>query len=191
MECFHRCLMDMFKERREASLHWSSDVLVPSAESRMLAAIAKSRGHRVYRANEAEFEVMDSEGNVVVDVEKRSCLCGRWEVYGLPCSHAVGALLSCGEDVYEYAESCFTMESYRRTYGDAIEPVSDNVEWREKVLKIEGGGDGIRTPKVTGGARKGRRRIRPVDDGDRVKRLVHCSRCQQTGHFRTTCIAPM
>lgn len=191
MECFHRRLMDMFKERREASLHWSSDVRVPSAESRMLAAIAKSRGHRVYRANEAEFEVMDSEGNVVVDVEKRSCLCGRWEVYGLPCSHAVGALLSCGEDVYEYAESCFTVESYRRTYGDAIEPVSDNVEWREKVLKIEGGGDGIRTPKVTGGARKGRRRIRPVGDGDRVKRLVHCSRCQQTGHFRTTCIAPM
>ncbi|XP_009118484.1 uncharacterized protein LOC103843498 [Brassica rapa] len=192
MECIHRRLMSLFKERREASLHWS-DVLVPSAESRMLAAIAKSRGHRVYRANEAEFEVMDSEGNVVVDVQKRSCLCRRWEVYGLPCSHAVGALLSCEEDVYKYAESCFTVESYRRTYTDSIEPVSDNVEWREKVLKIEGGGGGggIRTPNVTGGARRGRRRIRPVDDGDRVKRLVHCSRCQQTGHFRTTCIAPM
>ena len=128
-----------------------------------------------------------------MDVQKRSCLCRRWEAFGLPCSHAVGALLSCEEDVYKYAESCFTVESYRRTYTEAIEPVSDNVEWREKVLKIEGGGggDGIRTPNVTGGARRGRRRIRRVDDGDRVKRLVHCSRCQQTGHFRTTCIAPM
>ncbi|KAL0732408.1 hypothetical protein Bca4012_008617 [Brassica carinata] len=193
MECFHRRLMDLFKERREACSHWSDDVLlVPSAESRMLAAMERSRGHRVYRANEAEFEVMASEGNVVVDIENRSCLCRRWEVYGLPCSHAVGALLSCGEDVYEYAESCFAVESYRRTYADAIEPVSDNVEWRDKVLKREDGvgGDGIRTPKVTGAARRRRRRIRP-EDRDRVKRLVHCSRCQQTGHFRTTCIAPM
>ncbi|XP_018486949.1 uncharacterized protein LOC108857459 [Raphanus sativus] len=193
MECFHRRLMDLFKERREASSRWSDDdVLVPSAESRMLAAMEKSRGHRVYRANEAEFEVMASEGNVVVDVENRSCLCRRWEVQGLPCSHAVGALLTCEEDVYEYAESCFTAESYRRTYGEAIEAVSESVEWREKVVKREdggGGGDGIRTPKLKAGRRRVRR-VRP-EDGDRVKRAVHCSRCQQTGHFRTTCIAPM
>jgi hypothetical protein len=24
-----------------------------------------------------------------------------------------------------------------------------------------------------------------------MKRVVHCSRCNQTGHFRTTCAAPI
>ncbi|ESQ36238.1 hypothetical protein EUTSA_v10006911mg [Eutrema salsugineum] len=183
MECIHRHLMNLFKERREKSSQWS-DVLVPSAERQLLAAIEQSRVHRVYRANEAEFEVMTLEANVVVDIENRTCLCGRWQIYGLPCSHAVAALLSCKEDVYVYTEKCFTVENYRRTYADTVEPVSDEVVWKEKDSERD---DGIRTPRVIRVAPR-RRRVRAEDRG-RVKRVVHCSLCNQTGHFRTTCTA--
>ncbi|CAA7026394.1 unnamed protein product [Microthlaspi erraticum] len=186
MECFHIRLMSLFKERRETSLHWSGE-LVPSAEKQLLDAMEQSRVHRVYRANEAEFEVMTGEGSVVVDIEKRSCLCRRWEIHGLPCSHAVGALLSCEEDVYKYAEGCFSSESYRRTYAESVEPVSEKVEW--KAERDADGEDGIRTPRAIRDVRR-RKRVRAEDVG-RVKRVVHCGRCNQTGHFRTTCVAPM
>ncbi|KAL1202075.1 hypothetical protein V5N11_015018 [Cardamine amara subsp. amara] len=187
MECIHCHLMNLFKERRETSSHWS-DVLVPSAETQMLSAIEQSRGHRVYRSNEAKFEVMTHEGNVVVDIENHSCLCRRWQIYGFPCSHAVGALLSCKEDVYKYTESCYTVENYRRSYAETVEPVSDKVQWKEKDSERDGENI-IRTPKVMRGAPR-KRRIR-AEDRDRVKRPVHCGRCNQLGHFRTTCTAPM
>ncbi|XP_010486585.1 PREDICTED: uncharacterized protein LOC104764697 isoform X1 [Camelina sativa] len=187
MECIHRHLMNMFKERRETSAHWS-DVLVPSAERQMVAAVEKSRVHRVYRANEAEFEVMTHEGSVVVNIENRSCLCRRWEIYGFPCSHAVGALMSCKENVYSYTESCFTVESYRRTYAETVEPVSDEVQWKGNDSERDGE-DIIRTPKVMKGAPR-KRRVRAEDRG-RVKRAVRCGRCSQPGHFRTTCTAPI
>lgn len=187
MECIHRHLINMLKERRETSLHWSN-VLVPSAEKQMLAAIEQSRAHRVYRANEAEFEVMTCEGNVVVNIENCSCLCGRWQVYGLPCSHAVGALLSCEEDVYRYTESCFTVENYRRAYAETLEPISDKVQWKENDSERDSE-NVIKTPKAMKGAPR-KRRVR-AEDRDRVRRVVHCGRCNHTGHFRTTCTAPM
>ncbi|XP_023644686.1 uncharacterized protein LOC17899636 isoform X2 [Capsella rubella] len=187
MECIHGHLMNMFKERRETSSHWS-DVLVPSAENQMVAAVEKSRVQRVYRAKEAEFEVMTHEGNAVVNIKNRSCLCRRWEVYGFPCSHAVGALLSCKENVYDYTESWFTVENYRRTYAETVEPVSDEVQWKKNDSEIDSEGV-IRTPKVMRGAPR-KRRVRAEDRG-RVKRAVHCGRCNQLGHFRTTCTAPI
>lgn len=187
MECIHRHLINVLKERRETSSHWS-DVLVPSAERQMLAAIEQSGVHRVYRANETEFEVMTHEGNVVVNLENRSCLCGRWQVYGLPCSHAVGAILSCKEDVYIYTESCFTVENYRRAYAETVEPISDKGQWKGNDSERDSE-DVIRTPKAMRVAPR-KRRIR-AEDRDRVRRVVHCGRCNQTGHFRTTCTAPM
>lgn len=198
MECIRRQLMTWFNERRETSMQWTS-ILVPSAERRVAEALERGRTYQVLRANEAEFEVISHEGTMIVDIRNRCCLCRGWQLYGLPCAHAVAALLSCRQQVHRFTESCFTVATYRKTYSQTIHPVPDKSLWAE-TLRVEGEDPNassalsevlINPPKsLRPPGRPRKKRVRAEDRG-RVKRVVHCSRCNQTGHFRTTCAAPI
>ncbi|KAL1188001.1 hypothetical protein V5N11_026313 [Cardamine amara subsp. amara] len=194
MESIRRQLMTLFNERRETSMQWSG-MLVPSAERQVLEAIEESRAYQVHKANESQFEVMTSEAKWIVDIKCRSCLCRGWDLYGLPCSHAVAALLSCRQNVYRYTESYFTVANYRRTYAETIHPVPDKTLWKTKEpdREIGEGGDEvmIRPPSVLRQLPRPRKRRSQGEDRGRQKRVVRCSRCNQTGHFRTTCTAPI
>lgn len=197
MECIRRQLMTWFNERRETSMQWTS-ILVPTAERRVSEAIDRARTYQVLRANEAEFEVISHEGTNIVDIRNRCCLCRGWQLYGLPCAHAVAALLSCRQNVHRFTESCFTVAAYRKAYSQTIHPVPDKSLWKEisdSVATSQGEGGVmeiiINPPKsLRPPGRPRKRRVRSEDRG-RVKRVVHCSRCNQTGHFRTTCSAPI
>jgi hypothetical protein len=194
MECIRRQLMTWFNERRETSMQWTS-ILVPSAERRVAEALERARTYQVLRANEAEFEVISHEGTNIVDIRNRCCLCRGWQLYGLPCAHAVAALLSCRQNVHRFTESCFTVATYRKTYSQTIHPIPDKSLWTElsdgdpnsnKAIEVV-----INPPKsLRPPGRPRKKRVRAEDRG-RVKRVVHCSRCNQTGHFRTTCAAPI
>ncbi|KAM7472672.1 hypothetical protein LguiA_010855 [Lonicera macranthoides] len=194
MESIRRQLMTWFNERREVSMQWTS-ILVPTVEKRLSEALERAHSYQVLRANEAEFEVLSQEGTRIVDIRNRCCLCRGWQLCGLPCSHAVAALLSCRQNVQRFTESCFTVATYRKAYSQTIYPISDKKLWTE--LSEGGPSDNevaeviINPPKSTRppGQQK-KKRVRTEDCG-RVKRVVHCSRCNQTGHFRTTCVAPI
>ncbi|XP_008813561.1 uncharacterized protein LOC103724167 [Phoenix dactylifera] len=195
MESIRRQLMTWFNERRETSMQWTT-ILVPLAERRVSDAIERARGYQVGRANEAEFEVVSPhEGTNIVDIRNRCCLCRGWQLYGLPCAHGVAALLSCRQNVHRYTESCFTVATYRKTYSQTIHPIPDKSLWKELSETNHNGGEKIEIvinpPKsLRPPGRPRKKRVRAEDRG-RVKRVVHCSRCNQTGHFRTTCAAPI
>ncbi|KAK8919407.1 hypothetical protein KSP39_PZI021681 [Platanthera zijinensis] len=174
------------------SMQWST-ILVSSAERRVSEAIDRAHGYQVGRANEAEFEVVSPhEGTNIVDIRNRCCLCRGWQLYGLPCAHGVAALLFCRQNVHRYTESCFTVATYRKTYSQTIHPIPDRSLWKElseeeqdKLEVVINPPKSLRPP-----GRPRKKRVRAEDRG-RVKRVVHCSRCNQTGHFRTTCAAPI
>lgn len=195
MECIRRQLMTWFNDRRDMSLQWSS-ILVPSAEKHVSEAINQAESYHVIRANEVEFEVISQQGGCVVDLRTRRCTCSGWQLCGLPCSHAVAALLSCRQNVHRFTESCFTVANYRKAYSQTIHPIPDRTLWKETSVSFQNEGDKeveviINPPKsLRPPGRPRKRRIRR-EEGGRAKRVVHCSRCNQTGHFRTTCAAPI
>ncbi|KAI3951336.1 hypothetical protein MKW92_031034 [Papaver armeniacum] len=192
MECIRRKLMTWFNERRETSMRWTT-ILVPSAERRVAEALERALSYQALRANEAEFEVISHEGTNIVNIRSRCCSCNGWQHYGIPCAHAVAALLSCRQNVHRFTESCFTVTTYRKAYSQTLHPVPDKTLWKES-SKI---GDPaaelllINPPKSLRPPGRPRKKRVCAEDHGRVKRVVHCSRCNQTGHFRSTCAAPM
>ncbi|GLT45929.1 hypothetical protein SLA2020_197240 [Shorea laevis] len=196
MECFRRKLMILFNECRERSMQWTG-TLVPSAEGHVLGAIEHASAWRVLKANEAEFEVVSQEGAFRVDIRNRSCWCRGWELQGLPCTHAVAVLHSCRQNVHRFTESYFTVANYRKAYSQTIHPVPDKTLWKDMLEQVQGQEESeaeviIRPPKsLQPPARPRKRRVRTEGVGGRAKRVVHCSRCNQTGHFRTTCATPI
>ncbi|KAL5711470.1 hypothetical protein ACHQM5_021922 [Ranunculus cassubicifolius] len=196
MEYIRVQMTNWFHERRNLANEWTS-ILVPSAEKRILEAIADSRCYQVLRANEVEFEIVSSERTNIVDIRTRVCSCRRWQIYGLPCAHATAALLSCGQNAQLFAEHCFTVTSYRNTYSQLIIPIPEKSQW----VAGEGGGGGtaaeggggakaditIRPPKTRRPPGRPKKKVLKIESFRRPKRVVQCGRCHLLGHSQKKC----
>lgn len=189
IEQIHSKLMGEFEERRLKSSSWLS-VLAPSAEKQMVEAINRASIYQVLRSDEVEFEVLSSERSDIVNIGTHSCSCRDWQLHGIPCSHAVAALISCRKDVYAFTEKCFTVASYRESYAEEIHPIPGKLEWRKTdETAVDDETQVVRPPKFRRPPGRPEKKRICVEDLNREKHTVHCSRCNQTGHYKTTCKA--
>jgi hypothetical protein len=194
MEHIRHLLTSWFNDRRDMGMRLTS-ILVPSAEKRVLEAIADARCYQVLRANEVEFEIVSTERTNIVDIRSRICSCRRWQLYGLPCAHAAAALISCGQNAHLFAEPCFTVASYRETYSQSVNPIPDRSQWTEAGEGAEGGGAKgdiiIRPPKIRRPPGRPKKKVLRVENFKRPKRVVQCGRCHMLGHSQKKCTMPI
>ncbi|XP_022748623.1 uncharacterized protein LOC111298164 [Durio zibethinus] len=191
IEQIHSKLMSEFEDRRTKGRSWFS-ALAPSAETRMLEAINRASSYKVLRSDEVEFEVISAERSDILNIGKRSCSCRDWQLYGIPCSHAVAALMSCQKDVYAFTEKCFTVAKYRETYSEEIHPIPRKIDWKKIGVApclMDEDAQVMRPPKFRRPPGRPEKKRLCVEDLNREKHTVHCSRCNQTGHYKTTCKA--
>ncbi|WVY93851.1 hypothetical protein V8G54_032939 [Vigna mungo] len=195
MEHIRQQMISWFSDRQDMGMRWTS-ILVPSAEKRILEAIADAHCYQVLRANEVEFEIVSTERTNIVDIRSRECSCRRWQLYGLPCAHAAAALISCGHNAHMFAEPCFTVQSYRMTYSQMINPIPDKSQWRDQGEGAEGGGGArvdiiIHPPKTRRPPGRPKKKVLRVENFKRPKRVVQCGRCHMLGHSQKKCTMPI
>ncbi|KAM3320996.1 hypothetical protein P3S67_008198 [Capsicum chacoense] len=174
----HCKLTEEFEQRRSSSSTWSS-TLAPSAEKRIMDGRTHASTYQVLRSDEVEFEVISAERSDIVNTGTRSCSCRDWQLYRIPCSHGIAALESCKKDVYAFTEKYFTADSYRESYSKEVHPIPDKLEWSRTRI--------VRPPKCRRPPGRPEKKRLCVEDLNREKHTVHCSKCNQTGHYKTTC----
>ncbi|KAK7368888.1 hypothetical protein VNO80_10921 [Phaseolus coccineus] len=190
MERIHSKLKTEFDDRRLKSSSWCS-VLAPSAEKLMTEAISRASIYQVLRSDEVEFEVLSADRSDIVNIGNHSCSCRDWQLNGIPCSHAAAALISCRKDVYAFTHKSFTVASYRNTYAEGIHYIPAKLEWsKTDKSSMDDNILVVRPPKLRRPPGRPEKRM-CVDDLSREKHTVHCSRCNQTGHYKRTCKAEM
>ncbi|XP_039029534.1 uncharacterized protein LOC120163761 [Hibiscus syriacus] len=115
-----------------------------------------------------------------LDIRTRSCYCRGWELSGLPCAHAIAALLSCRQNMRKFTESCFTVANYCKAYSKTIHPVPDKSLWKEMPEQFRNGNNDaeviIKPPKLLEQPVRPKKRRALTGNVDRAKRMVHCSR---------------
>lgn len=189
IESIHGKLMKEFSERHEKGLKWTSR-LAPAAERHVSEAIEWAVGYQVLRSDEVEFEVLSADCSSIVNIGMRSCSCREWQLHGIPCSHAVAALLSCKKDIYEYTEKYFTVTKYRETYSKPVYPIPDRSEWNKATEgQAHNENQVVRPPKFRRPPGRPEKKRLCMEVSNREKHTVHCSRCSQTGHYKRTCKA--
>ncbi|KAK2383336.1 MuDR family transposase [Trifolium repens] len=187
IERIHGNLITQFDDRRLKSSSWYS-VLTPSAERRMVEAINHASTYQVLRSDEVEFEVISADRSNIVNIGSRSCSCRDWQLYGIPCSHAVAALISCRKDVYAYTAKCFTVASYRDTYAEELHPVPRKLEWRRTdESALDNDITVVRPPKFRRPPGRPENKRICVEDHNRDKHTVHCSRSRLLAFRFTLC----
>jgi hypothetical protein len=65
----------------------------------------------------------------VVDLGNKSCTCRRWDLNGIPSSHAVACIYMDGKSPEEYVDPMYTKEKFMAAYEILFNPVPGEHDW--------------------------------------------------------------
>ena len=77
------------------------------------------------------FEVHDREWQFNVDIRGRHCECRRWDLIGIPCSHAISCLRHKRIPEDSVLPWRYSIEAFSKTYGWNIMPCNDKSAWQD------------------------------------------------------------
>lgn len=136
------------------------------------------------------FQVYDNGAGAKVDLEKRICECGKWQLSGIPCGHLIAVLKSQNfDDCSVYAEPFFTSKTHHQTYAELINPVPHHSQWElpADLIKVNVPIMEARLP----GRPKNKDRIpsKVEVETKKGKKVKKCGRCKRPGHNIRKCPA--
>jgi len=136
------------------------------------------------------FEVHDREWKYVVNIAAKKCESRRWDLTGIPCSHAIACLRHERIPEDSVLPSCYSILAFQNAYSWQIFPCSDKTAWQNV------GGPEVKPPKYekkAGRPPKARKKSAHEVQGRSGPRLskhgvtIHCSHCGSPEHNAATC----
>lgn len=122
-----------------------------------------------------------------VSLPNRTCGCKRWDMSGIPCSHAISAIYKAYQHPEDYVSDFFKKPMYLEAYNPVVYPVPGEDSW------IRTDSDDIDPPvfKVTMGRSQTKRRKGkfepPAPKQTSRMATITCSNCGLQGHRYTNC----
>jgi hypothetical protein len=133
------------------------------------------------------YEVRQKDKRYIVDIDKRTCSCRYWQLAGIPCAHAITALVMSSKPAEEYIADCYSVEEYKKIYDHCLMPMEGMDQWPTDHRKPQ-------PPayvKMPGRPRKERRRelgeAKKTTKVSRIGTKIRCSKCKSTRHNSRTC----
>ncbi|XP_048623684.1 uncharacterized protein LOC125592513 [Brassica napus] len=195
LDSIRELLTRWFYERRLLSSK-HVDPLTAKVERKIDRRIVKAKGFQVYKVDNFRSVVKGDIYDCHVDLERRTCTCGKYDIGKIPCRHAIPAIYSRGMEVHRFTDALYSTAAWRTAYADSINPIAVlesewNVPAEVKLAKVL-------PPKTRKSAgRPVKRRYESVEDkiassqGSRKNKKHKCSRCGTEGHKRGTCDLPI
>jgi len=201
--------MKWFSERRQIDSNVPATQIVVSNVIKKIQKLTawQARRYRIVSASDWEFEVfsLESSDTYIVKLEYMTCTCFQWQSTGIPCSHAIAAILMRKENPQTYAQAFLSLEAYHNTYNNAIHsPDADKADHHDNAvsnaafadMQMQDDGDCNKEDQIVpphASRLPGRPRVRRIKSGVEgpfiAKRAKRCSRCNGLGHAVTTCDA--
>ncbi|WOL08447.1 hypothetical protein Cni_G17200 [Canna indica] len=78
------------------------------------------------------FEVTKGEDRHTVSLHSKRCTCRAWDLFGIPCPHAIKAIQHTKRDLLKEISWYYSKESYLITYSYKLQPVKGRKFWKVK-----------------------------------------------------------
>ncbi|XP_010451634.1 PREDICTED: uncharacterized protein LOC104733784 [Camelina sativa] len=119
-----------FYESRELSAK-HKDPLTVEVEKKISRRIEKGKFMNGYLMSRSQIQVKGNGVDYIVDLERRTCSCGKFSIQKLPCRHAIKGAFDIGKDLYPYADDVYTTTAWRSQYEETVNPIGvPEEEWR-------------------------------------------------------------
>ncbi|XP_043694057.1 uncharacterized protein LOC122644729 [Telopea speciosissima] len=181
-------LMDRFYKMYAKGCTYD-DTVTPKARRKLNKVQQESRSFWVLLADDFQCEVTDNfASRCVVNLKDRTCCCKVWESTGMPCKHAVAAILHKRELLETYCDAYYNMQKYMASYSRFIAPIPTLDGLREYVMNYV-----VQPPhlkRMPGRPHVNRRREQdeaPAAEFRKMSRTVRCDNCKQLGHNKRRC----
>jgi hypothetical protein len=158
-----------------------------------LLALSKrySRDCTAKNADIGLWEVTSGPRTHAVNLEARTCGCKKWDLTGIPCNHAVAAIVKCHQQPEDYVHDFFKKPMYLEAYKNVIYPVPGEDEWpRTASPDIDPPVFREKPGRKQTVRRKGQFEVPAPKDSSRMGTIT-CSNCKLTGHRFTNCNLPL
>ncbi|XP_020869092.1 uncharacterized protein LOC110228532 [Arabidopsis lyrata subsp. lyrata] len=156
---------------------------------------------KTWRCTHGIFEVFIDGNSHKVDMQNKTCSCGKWQITGIPCEHAYGAMIDAGLDPENYVSLFFSTDLWRDTYERATNPLRGPKYWMNSSYRLvvappepELPGRKKKTKKKSFQRIKGKnespkkkKKKKEVEKLGREGRIIHCKSCGEAGHNAAGC----
>ncbi|XP_018443590.1 uncharacterized protein LOC108815508 [Raphanus sativus] len=179
-----------FKRRTLSSKH--SKPLTIAVEKKIDRRIEKGKTFKVFPVSDFRFLVQGDSFDCMVDLVRRTCSCGKFDLIKIPCRHAIKAGFSVGIKAHALTDDMYTTATWQSAYEESINPIGvPEDSWKVPSAVEE---SKVLPPKSRRAAgRRKKRRYETAEDkirasqGSEGSKVRKCSRCGNGGHNRRTC----
>ncbi|KAL5538450.1 hypothetical protein UlMin_045546 [Ulmus minor] len=190
MEMIRNYLMKRLVRKRSDADKWHHQIgpkvfkYVEKLKLESGSCCSEYSGHYVYQVRGL------GDDQFMVDIDKRTCACKKWQLIGIPCIHGMSALLSSNRDPLDYVDNVYKKDAFLKAYNPVIYGINGPSMWPTTIERP------VQCPefkKQRGRPKKARKlQSDEVRVGGRLKLrrnyiVVTCKKCGQQGHNRTTC----
>ncbi|XP_074365213.1 uncharacterized protein LOC141706321 [Apium graveolens] len=195
----HKSVMKRIQVRRD-KLTARDTVICPSALKKLDKSIQYAGNCVVSWSGGTTYLVTctDDGHELVVDLEKKSCTCRKWNLTGIPCYHACACIAIRNDPWENYMHECYSKDMYMKLYSCLLEPLYScllepivSPEFWEQASKPRPLPPAVKTPAGRPKKKRNTRNDIPEDATKLSKSgtIVNCTYCKARGHNTRTCPA--
>lgn len=171
--------------RQQQCENWDEEGICPKIAAMVKDISKATKFCTAHKSAPGEFEIHEGKSQFPLSINKKKCACGAWQLSGVPCRHAIRAMVASKIDPHKYVSSWYSVKVYKLTYSYNIAPIPDNLQWPE----FDDVPNLLPPPMKRGVGRPCRNRRREEGEDDKGKRskTVKCTLCGHLGHNMRTC----
>ncbi|KAF3530736.1 hypothetical protein DY000_02038324 [Brassica cretica] len=98
--------------------------LTIDVEEKIDRRIEKGKTFRVYPVTDSKLLVKGDTIDCFVDLYKRTCSCGKYDLLKIPCRHAIKVGFFVGREPYTSTDFLYTTGAWREAYQESINPIA-------------------------------------------------------------------
>ncbi|XP_019242557.1 PREDICTED: uncharacterized protein LOC109222689, partial [Nicotiana attenuata] len=183
-------VMNLLKNREEECRNWKEEISTYAIELyndyRVIAIECK-----VVFNGDYGYEVVEGKDKHTVNLELKKCTCRAWNLTGIPCPHAIKALMHDKQDPLSEVYWWYSKEAYMLAYMHKLQPVRGEKFWK---IEPEHAMEPPEVHKMVGRPKVKRKREKDeagkregVWSASRKGLIMTCGFCGTTGHNRRKC----
>ncbi|GKA32432.1 hypothetical protein Tco_0718799 [Tanacetum coccineum] len=108
-----------------------NDIIYPSIRKEIKKLNQYQRYWSVFPSRQQEFEIRKADEGFGVNLNTETCTYKRWNLFGIPCIHAVDAYCMLNQDPGIRVSSWYSKQIWVDAYSHSIKPVGGSSLWVE------------------------------------------------------------